>query len=351
MHQARGEIGMKIRCGTVALCIAVSLSSLVCSQKRTESRKPLTCAVRTDTITQAWASKMIPGSLIPEKKMVRAALQCALTEEAFNGSCSGKDRDFYSDLSNQLAAASNESWSPEAAASLYRSAKALRAKTIELQSGRKVAGYVDSLVAATVHFQDSVAVRKPLMSDTTLGNMSNASAKGEIDTVIAEVFSIPLATAGILCEFFDAEDVEQKAASGASAYVKGLVSHGALPGHKPQAQNASVLPKEGENLKAALSYRSQKSISDSIKRHLPNLEALYKKQLKIHETLSGKVWVTFVINPDGGVASARVTSTEIAEKDFLNPFCGYVEKIHFLRIPDSVGPMTFEFPFEFSPEQ
>jgi hypothetical protein len=295
---------------------------------------------------------MIPGSLSPEKKMVRAALQCALTEEAFSGSCTGKDLDFYSDLSNQLAAASNESWSPGAAASLYRAAKALRAKSIELQSGRKVAGYVDSLVVATVHFQDSGIVRKPPMSDMTLGNVSNASAKGEIDTVIAEVFSIPLATAGILSEFFDAEEVERQAVNGASAYVKGLVSHGALPGHKPQAQNIGAVPSQvQENLKAALSYRSQKSISDSIKRHLPNLEALYKKQLKIHETLSGKVWVTFVINPDGGVASARVTSTEIAEKDFLNPFCGYVEKIHFLKIPDSVGPMTFEFPFEFSPEQ
>jgi hypothetical protein len=296
---------------------------------------------------------MIPGSLAPEKRIVRAAVQCALAKEGFSGSCTGKERDFYSDLSNQLAAAgSNESWSPEAAASLYRAAKALRTKSIELQSGRNVAGYVDSLVAKTVHFQDSGIVRKPLANDAALVNVDNASAKSVFDKVIAEVFSISSATAGILCEFLDAEDVEQKAAGGSSAYIKGLVSHGALPGHKQQAQNAGVASSQAqENLKAALAYRSQKSISDSIKRHLPNLEALYKKQLKIHETLAGKVWVTFVINPDGGVAAARVTSSEIAEKDFLNPFCSYLEKIHFLGIPKSVGPMTFEFPFEFSPEQ
>ncbi len=84
--------------------------------------------------------------------------------------------------------------------------------------------------------------------------------------------------------------------------------------------------------KLALKYRPQQLISDSIKKHIPTLEAIYKKQLKIHPNLNGTVWVTFVILPDGTVASTQVHSADIGEKDFLTPFSQYVQRIRFSRI-------------------
>ena len=182
--------------------------------------------------------------------------------------------------------------------------------------------------------------------------MGSTATRENLEKIIADIFCLPPGTARVLAEYIVSEDAEKQAAVSASASLKGLALHEPSRARKSAMPDAGALrDKAQDNLKLALSYRSQQSIGDSIRRHLPNLTALYKKQLKIHQSLSGTVWVTFVINPDGNVASAHIKSTGITDKDFLNPLCAYVERIHFCRIPDKVGPMTFEFPFQFSPEQ
>jgi hypothetical protein len=102
----------------------------------------------------------------------------------------------------------------------------------------------------------------------------------------------------------------------------------------------------------ALAYRSpEQSIKDSIAKHVPFLEALYKKHLKMHQAMAGTVWVTFQISPEGAVLSAQLKTSTITEKDFLVPFQDYIiEKVRFKPVPDNVGTMAFTFPFEFSPE-
>jgi hypothetical protein len=336
---------------TAGLAILAS-ATLLCVKKAPEVQNTLSCIIGSDTLTQTGVSQLVPGALPPAGKMSRAALQCALSKQACRGTFTEKDREFFSDLSSQLGSGTGESWSPQAAASLYRAAKALQAKTRELPTALEVASYVDSLFASAVRRSDSGIVCQLLVNDSLLRSMGSIATREDLERILAEVFCIPLKSAGILTDFLISEEMEQKAVTEASSHVKGLVSRETTHVRKPPQVGApSTLAKAQENLKLALMYRTQQSITDSIKRHLPNLEALYKRHLKIHQSLSGTVWVTFVINPDGRVASARIKSTDIPEKDFLNPFCTYVEKMHFLRIPDDLGPMTFEFPFEFSPEQ
>jgi hypothetical protein len=343
---------MNIRRYTAALGAALACIVLSCSHQ--QPQKKAACIVGTDTLTQSSIAQLVPGELPQEQKVSRAALQCALSKLACTGDFGPQDKGFYSDLSVQLSSRTGDAWTPQAAASLYLAARALKKKMRELPSARAVAVYVDSLFAGAV--QQAGGVRQQLlMNDSLLKTLDNITTRQDLEKTLAAVFRIPLGTAGVLADFLSSEELEKRAESDASSYVKGLVAGETK--HETQAVRhvgpsaEELLKKTQENLKLALAYRTQQSISDSIKRHLPNLEALYKKQLKIHQTLSGTVWVTFVISPSGRVASARIKSSDIRDKDFLNPFCTYVEKIHFLKIPEELGQMTFEFPFEFAPEE
>jgi len=105
-----------------------------------------------------------------------------------------------------------------------------------------------------------------------------------------------------------------------------------------------------DNSALALKFRNQKSIKSTIGKHIPNLEAIYKKELKIDPSMSGVIYVTFRVGPSGEVISAVVKSSEIGNSSFINPFLDYVKEIRFKSIPNTVGNMTFDFPFEFKPE-
>jgi hypothetical protein len=344
---------MNMRPFFAALCAILACCTLMCTQKKQDVQKKTACVVGADTLTLSAVADLVPGPLPEQQKVSRAALQCLLSRQACTGSYAEKDKTFFSDLSSQLSSQTGQAWTPQASASLYWAAKAVRAKLRELPSVMAVAAYVDSLFATTVKQQDGGVRQLLLANDSLLKTMERAATRTELEQVLASVFRIPLATAGVLADFLASEDLESKGMADASSYVKGLVASDAAPARHAAAGPTAeeLLKKTQENLKLALRHRNQQSICDSIKKHLPNLEALYKKQLKVHQNVEGTVWVTFVINPDGSVSTARARSSEISEKDFLNPLSQYVQKIHFLRIPEELGPMTFEFPFEFTPEQ
>ena len=289
---------MKTRLGVSAAAAFLCLVPL-CSRTPPHMRAQLTCVVRNDTLTQAGVSRLVPGNLPPAQKMSRVALQCALSKQACTGSCTGQEREFFSDLSSQLGSQSGEAWTPEAAASLFRAAKVLRAKALQLPSAHQVGAYVDSVFASSVSRKDTGDGRHTFADDSVLGSMGSVATRQDLEKVIAEVFRVPLTTAGILADALESEEAQKRALSEASAYIKGLVSRESTRPRSDSRHAASQpLAHPQDNLKLALTYRSQKSIRDSIARHLPVLEALYKKQLKIHQLLSGTIWITFVINPE-----------------------------------------------------
>ena len=138
-----------------------------------------------------------------------------------------------------------------------------------------------------------------------------------------------------------------------SAAVKGLLYDSARQQGEKKRMAAALKPRaEEDNSKEALRFRSKNSIKDSIERHIPDIEALYKKHLKLHPGMQGVVWVIFQISPGGKVMSAHIKTSSIAEKDFLIPFHDYIlSNMHFQAIPEKVGTTSVEFPFEFSPDK
>ncbi len=107
---------------------------------------------------------------------------------------------------------------------------------------------------------------------------------------------------------------------------------------------------KSDNSMEALRYRSYQSILDSIHEHIPNLRELYKKHLKTNPSMAGKVVLTFRVEAAGSVAGAEIKTSDISNKEFLEPLLSYVRTMRFKPIPEKIGLMSFDFPFEFYPE-
>jgi hypothetical protein len=328
------------------VCTGLIAALVLCSSRQPHGQAA--CIVGKDTMSVAEVQVMGPDSASLKDKITRVALQMTLSREA-NLPCGNvAEKGFYSDLSNQLALQTGTAWPVQSAACLYSAAKAVRQKLLSLPSARAVTLYVDSLFKQTVRL-DSTAVRSMASNDSLLAMLDDKKTRADLELLLRSIFHISAKTAYVLADFLISEDTENTASTDVSSYVKGLVAD---THHESRRAPDVVAAKAAfvQDPALALKYRPQQEISDSIKKHTQNLEAIYKRQLKMHPNLGGTVWVTFVILPDGNVASTQVHSADIGEKDFLTPFSQYVRRIRFSKIPDTIGPMTFEFPFEFSPE-
>lgn len=339
---------MSYRKSIVGLFLCSVMIFVACGPRQTQVKAA--CVVGADTMSVAQVQAMEPDTAPQKVRTVRAAVQVALSRDARLPCGDVKDTGFYSDLSNQLSLQTGAAWSPRSAACLYSAAKAVRMKFMALPNAQSVASYVDSLFLTKVKIDSGIS-RRMFLNDSLLATVDNKKTRQDLEKLLSSIFHISAKTAFVLADFLVSEETEKSSPSSMASSIKGLVAdgrHGAQRQASREAPEIATAPAKDPSL--ALKYRPQQAISDSIKKHVHDLEAIYKKQLKTHPGLTGTVWVTFVILPDGSVATAQVHSADIGEKDFLAPFSHYVERIRFSKIPDAVGPMTFEFPFEFSPE-
>jgi len=338
----------------VIILLFVSVLFL-CVQKKQQIKPNVSFIIDKDTITQEKIELLDSDTISKEKKICRTAIKCALSKKACETKFSLEEKDFFNDLYNQLSLHSEEKFTPTSAASFYYAVKELNNKTKELKYGENIAKYLDSLVASLITIPDNKTRKQMVINDSILKNMGNIDSRQKIEKLISTILGISPKSSSVFLDFVLSQETTSKEIIDASSYVKGLVSD------KNEAKQIDLKKKQiskekndeevALRLQKALAYRTHQSISDSIKKHLPILEAIYKKQLKTEPNISGVVWVTFIINADGTVSQVKIKSSEINSKEFLNPFCDYIKKIRFLKIPQELGEMAFEFPFEFTQEQ
>jgi hypothetical protein len=328
-----------------------------CAQKQRSKPGPL-FLVGGDTVSISMVNRLVPDSLSRSQKLRRAAFELACIKVSAGTNAQPPDsaqvNRIGSDLALQLSRQSPETWSPEAGRALFDAAKVIAVRARQMNSLSKACAFADSLLLALITEGDSAIVNEIQKKTSTPFDAAPAwqGDPASLERLIAFLFDLPREVARIVCEFVTTADVSPAATRDMSAIVKGLVYDSAgqrLKKRQPKtaASSATIVP---DNSKEALRYRSKGSIKDSIEKHIPDLEALYKKHLKTHQNMEGTVWATFSINPAGKVLSARIKTSSITEKDFLIPFRDYViQKIRFQSIPEKAGIMSVEFPFEFTP--
>ena len=258
-------------------------------------------------------------------------------------------------LARRMTLESGKEWSPEAAALLLHAVTALEAR-IRNNGIASVSAYVDSVLTVI----DNRSVPGPqgkgpkFKSEFAWLDTIDLTDGKALKRIISAVFGVSPEMASTLASFVGSGPQSGKDTSvNISKMVRGILSKNApLPIAASHAgpKTPELEQEKSRNALLALKFRSQQSIQDSIARHLPDLQVIYKKQLKLNEMAGGLVWVVFSVDADGRVISAKIKSSAIANKQFQQLLEEYVRTIHFKAIPKDMEPMIFEFPFEFKSE-
>ena len=339
-------------------CMAIIILGflLTCTQK-TRSADSCLFLVAGDTVSLPMVNRIVPDSLPWPKKLWRAALELACVK-VFNKASpafadSQRATQMGSELAQQLSRQGGETWTPEAGMNLYIAAQCIAERAYKTNALSEACVFADSLFTALVVVADSAILQESRKKKATTPAPApvRRGDPASLEPLMTFLFDLPSPVSQIVAEFVATAGSEPKPTVDLSSTVKGLVFDSTRQKEKklqPTAVARAAVVQE--NSKEALRYRNKESIKDSIEKHIPNLEALYKKHLKTHPDMQGTVWVTFSIRPNGRVMNAQVKTSSITEKKFLFPFRDYViQKIRFQSIPEKAGNMSVEFPFEFTP--
>ncbi|HEX2956065.1 MAG TPA: TonB family protein [Chitinispirillaceae bacterium] len=98
-------------------------------------------------------------------------------------------------------------------------------------------------------------------------------------------------------------------------------------------------------------YRRPAYLKDIIDNNSQQLRYIYNKRLRSGIRISGHLLVEMSINPDGAVGSIRIVQSNIGDQTFENDIAEMIKTWRFNQIPDSLGSLTVNYPFEFSEEQ
>jgi hypothetical protein len=340
----------------VFAAIVFSMLLTICTRENKASNHCL-FIIGGDTVSMSLINRLVPDSLTRSRKIMRAALELASIKVNEKFSLSQADSQSLAqigiDLARQLSRLEADPWTAEAGRSLYLAARFFAKKERELNSPQGVLSSADSVISSLVVICDSAVAKEFRIQKASLFDTSGCRNDSAcLESLFSFLFHLSKPASRIVREFaVTAENQSAKVPEAASAAIKGLLSNGAAA---PQTRQTRPITVSGavtapNNSQEALRLRGQRSIKDSIEKHIPDLEVLYKKHLKKHQNMEGVVWVTFAVNSAGNVISAQIKTSTIPEKDFLAPFQDYVvHQIHFQRIPEKAGNMSIEFPFEFS---
>jgi TonB family protein len=251
-------------------------------------------------------------------------------------------------LARRMTLQSGGEWSPEAASLLLTAVKALKTKIGATKDIKAVSSFVDSVFGAMGPCSPSGKSKNGIAGLDTI-DINDANA---FNRIVSAVLGVSAEEALTVSSFVRNEGTTDTPGADVNKMVQGILSKDTVaPGQAGKKAKAPELAREKtENALLALKFRTHESIQDSIAKHLPDLQQIYKRQLKLNEMAGGVVWVVFQVGVEGSVLSAKIKSSDITNKQFQQLLEEYVRTIHFKAIPENVGPMLFEFPFEFKAE-
>jgi TonB family protein len=97
-------------------------------------------------------------------------------------------------------------------------------------------------------------------------------------------------------------------------------------------------------------YRRPTYLKEIIDNNSQQLRYLYNKRLRLGIKLSGRILVEMSIDPNGTIGALKVIQSNIGDQTFENEVIERISTWRFNQIPDSLGALTINYPFEFDEE-
>jgi TonB family protein len=98
-------------------------------------------------------------------------------------------------------------------------------------------------------------------------------------------------------------------------------------------------------------YRRPAYLKEVIDNNSQQLRYLYNKRLRSGVKISGRLLVEMAINPDGTIGNVQILQSNIGDQSFETDVTERIKTWKFTQIPDSLGSLTVNYPFEFAEEQ
>lgn len=120
---------------------------------------------------------------------------------------------------------------------------------------------------------------------------------------------------------------------------------------KGELSEAEILELKRRQYLADNPYRRPSVLKEFIDDNSVELRYIYNKRLRTGIKLSGKMLVTIRIKADGSVSQAKVMQSNMGDSQFEESITKQIKKWKFRSIPDSLGDLTVNYPFEFYEEE
>ncbi len=324
-----------------------------------------------DTLSRSRALKLVPDTLADSVLARRLGATILLSHARGKDSLVNAD---CKDLAERLSLTTNKEWSEAAARLVFSAGRHIYHVIDSCKESSMIRNRINS-VFDSVEYKGQYPLKidmEKAVGSSEFSDTSYINYRKTLADVFGGILLLSSREAELVAEFVLADRaITSDAAKKNVAAMKGLIAgDGRGKAQKPlkteklvSRSRQNMLDKSPENdevkqskqqaqkdSRLALKYRDQQSIQDSIAGHIPQIQLLYKKHLKVHSDMSGIVFVRFEIAPNGTVKKAGVKNTQINEDDFIEPFLAYVKEIRFKPVPAKIGSMVIDFPFEFSPE-
>jgi TonB family protein len=97
--------------------------------------------------------------------------------------------------------------------------------------------------------------------------------------------------------------------------------------------------------------RKPGELKNVIDENSSQLKYIYNRRLRQGIKLSGKMVVEIAIKPNGIINDAQIVRSSMGDKAFEDDIIKQIKNWKFKPVPDSLGTMTVNYPFEFSEEE
>lgn len=114
--------------------------------------------------------------------------------------------------------------------------------------------------------------------------------------------------------------------------------------------NAEIKELRRRQILAANPFRRPSTLKQSIDEYSVELRYLYNKRLRSGVKLSGNMLMEIRIRPDGTIGAAKILQSNLGDPAFEKSVMQKVENWKFKAVPDSLGDLTINYPFEFYEE-
>lgn len=210
-------------------------------------------------------------------------------------------------------------------------------KTVADEAKRQLEAYQDQMFIQNVEKYSSMVSKSSLKGELMKDQTAAKAAGGMNDSILQLINQI-----GNL-DLTGSDQKGQDKKKELEKMHRELIDRGSL-------SSAEVQELKRRQYLADNPFRRPSSLKQLIDANSGELRYIYNKRLRNGIKLSGRMLMEIRIKADGSIGSAKVLQSDMGDAEFEQLITNQIKNWRFKSVPDSLGDLTVNYPFEFYEE-